>query len=300
MKKRFFLFSLITAILISLFSFPAFADTGPKPSVNIEFTGIKENFYVVLLSETKSIFGDVIENIPDEELGEEQVRLKKIGEIFSQYTDPDGYSYRTSASITSDVYKNASFYPSSFKVLVYFPSTDSFAVSKIYEKHAFDAYYKIDLSGTNEQEHETTESGIRITYIEGSEIITYDYSGEAVKLIARILITLLIELLLAHLFGISGRRSFILLTVINVATQLLLNSILNAAVYLNGAGHDSYVLFLTLELAIFTAEALIYAFTLPRFNNNISVLAAVLYGLCANLSSVAIGWQLYSWIPEVF
>ena len=36
--------------------------------------------------------------------------------------------------------------PSVYKILLYFPESDSFMVSPIYEQYAFDSYYTVDLS----------------------------------------------------------------------------------------------------------------------------------------------------------
>lgn len=49
--------------------------------------------------------------------------------------------------------------PQRFKILVYFPETDSFAVSGIYERYAFDSYYKVD-AGDIELKPSSTYEGL--------------------------------------------------------------------------------------------------------------------------------------------
>lgn len=41
-------------------------------------------------------------------------------------------------------------FPARFKALLYFPKTETFRISRIYEKYAFDSYFKADLAKTGE------------------------------------------------------------------------------------------------------------------------------------------------------
>ena len=53
-KNKLICVLLCTVILLCAFSLSAFADTGPKPSVNIEIAGIEGEYYATLLSKEKS------------------------------------------------------------------------------------------------------------------------------------------------------------------------------------------------------------------------------------------------------
>ena len=99
--------------------------------------------------------------------------------------------------------------PSPFKILLYFPETDFFYVSPIYERYAFDSYYTVDLS-------DYTEDGI-------SAEESYDYTWEGISLGARILLTILLELLIALPFGYREKKVLGFLAIVNIITQILLN-----------------------------------------------------------------------------
>ena len=95
-------------------------------------------------------------------------------------------------------------------MLCYFPETDTYAVSGIYERYAFDTYYKVDLS-------------------EGSVLKAkknYDYTWETISLVARIVITILLEMGLAMMFGYRHKKQLRFLAAVNIVTQILLNILL--------------------------------------------------------------------------
>ena len=85
----------IFALLLFTFSFSvcAFADMGPKPSVNVEFTGGQgKEYYVTLLSENDSTGpyytakqGDIMQNKPS--------NIISAAEKFEEYKDEDGYYF---------------------------------------------------------------------------------------------------------------------------------------------------------------------------------------------------------------
>ena len=83
--------------------------------------------------------------------------------------------------------------PSKFKILLYFPEYDKFAVSEeVYERYAFDSYYNVDAKGLEVQSVTFTEN---ITAVRN-----YDYTWELTSLFARIIATITIEVFNQEVF----------------------------------------------------------------------------------------------------
>ena len=184
----------------------------------------------------------------------------------------------------SDEFRWGYYPPSPFKILLYFPKSDSFVVSGIYERYAFDSYYAVDVS----------ESGVLTARK------TYDYTWELISLAARIVITILVELLIAFLFGLRGKKQLQLLAVVNVVTQVVLNVLLNLVNY--NKGHYAFVFYYILwELLVFGLEAVIYSLVLKKSEfGAVSKGKAVLYALVANGASFGIGMWIANLIPGIF
>ena len=92
--------------------------------------------------------------------------------------------------------------PSKFKILLYFPEYDKFAVSEeVYERYAFDSYYNVDAKGLEVQSVTFTEN---ITAVRN-----YDYTWELTSLFARIIATITIEVFNQEVFLRYIRKIFI-------------------------------------------------------------------------------------------
>ena len=297
-KKEFKLQSfLITFILIfALLSSSASADTGPKPSVNIEFSGINGNpFYATLLSESEASgpwsYNEEKDDINDYGIDED------VWKAFSSYTDDDGFYLLPYIQKCTDNFKWGYYPPKTFKILLYFPEKNAFAVSKIYERYAFDSYYEIDLNSLSEK---TQINGATIFIIRAKEVRSYDFKSEVLGLLARIALTIAVEVLIALLLGYKGKKTFLTILLVNVATQLLLNIALNIEAYRHGTGYNYLTLFANLEIFIFATEAIIYFFTLYKFSKEPDRWVTVLYAFIANLSSFIFGYKLSEYLPTVF
>lgn len=130
MKKRLLPF-IGMLILLLHFSLPVAADIGPKPSVVVDFEGLEGNhYYVTLLSETSSTG-------PYSALGSSSVLYPNgdpdypIFAKFAQYEDDDGYYFLQYFENCTETQRFSwSYYPPQrFKILLYFPDVDRFAVS---------------------------------------------------------------------------------------------------------------------------------------------------------------------------
>ena len=113
---------------------------------------------------------------------------------------------------------------------------------------------------------------------------TYPYYKEVIEFILRLAITLAIEIGLYFLFRLHTKRNFKIVMIVNIATQLLLNIIINLGTFYQGELYALIILILC-EMAIFILEPIIYIILMRKKNK----LLIALYGIIANVLSFAIG-----------
>lgn len=281
MKKPFRLLLCFLAIL-TISPAAAQADMGPKPSVVIDFTGLEgRRYYATLLSSqaTTGPFSAVdaadgaYDRYPEGD-AERDIFLK-----FAEYRDSDGFYFlQNFGDCTQSQRFSWTYYPpQEFKVLLYFPDTDSFlAGSQIYQRYAFDSYFRAGIQA---------DGSLHIAK-------SYNYMGEGLSLLARILLTLAIELGLALLFGLRQKRRFRFIVLVNVITQLGLNVALNIIDY--SMGFLGFILFyFLLEFVVFLAEAILYAIYLKKLDEQpLAAWKPWVYALVANAASFVLGMGL--------
>ncbi|MBR5247339.1 MAG: hypothetical protein IKV27_00070 [Lachnospiraceae bacterium] len=280
---------LICLILVLNLPVTAKADIGPKPSVRITFTGIKgETYYGTLLSERRSTGPATAWDGYEEYRDWKPESEKPIWEKFIAYEDTDGYYFLQEWWDCSETNQlNWTYYPPTpFKILLYFPETDSFYVSDIYERYAFDSYFSVDLS-----EYATSPITARQSY---------DYTWEVISLVARIVLTIALELAIALLFGYREKKALGFLAIVNVITQVVLNVALNIINYRSGSMGFTFA-FICMEILVFAIEAITYKAVLHRYSEKEKVnRRGVTYALVANTASFAIGLWLAHLIPGIF
>lgn len=252
--------ALLFAVLFSLVcgtpaTQTAYADMGPKPSVIITFENADGAvYYGTLLSDRESLgptsaYSPDHTHLPIEFDPESEYYDKEEHEIwkaFVGYSDPDGYYYQQRHWKCSETGKISWTYypPSKFKILLYFPQTQTFASSGVYERYAFHSYFTVDLS----------DNDFTVTQAESVKASkSYDYTREIISLLVRIVATILIELGVAWLFRLRTKKKILSVTVVNVATQTILNVVLNVLFFFQGAW--ALIWYIPLELAIFGVEA---------------------------------------------
>lgn len=285
---------LLCLLAIILLPLLALADSGPKPSVQVELRGIEENvcYYVTLLSKTPSTEPASVYNGENaygyEHYSEEE---RTVWEKMVQYRDPDGYYFLQvfSKCCGNDSFRWGYYPPAEFKILLYFPAEDTFAVSERYERYAFDSYYTADLSSYE------LPSGQPFTVAR-----SYDYAWELFSLLARIVITVLAELTLAWLIGFRAKKSLGFIAVVNVITQTLLNILLNVINY-----YEGWIMFIFnyiwLELLVAALEAAAYLLWMRKFSDQAVRSGKIVgYALGANALSFAVGMLLARIIPGIF
>jgi len=296
MKKRIISLALCFVLLIVAFPLDARADTGPKPSVRIVFENMGSDLcYGTLLSKTSST-GPASAWDGESEYyhwgyGEEG---EPIWQAFLDYEDPDGYYFLQEWWECSENGElNWTYYPpQSFKILLYYPATNTYAVSDIYERYAFDSYFTADLCDVNVFDSDTVQ------HISVRE--SYNSKWESVSLVCRIVITILVELAIALLFGLREKKLIRLIAIVNIVTQIVLNVLLNAVNY--GSGPYVFIFwYFILELLVFVIEAVIYCLLCSKAaGRKIRKRRAVVYAFTANAVSFVAGLAIAMLVPGIF
>lgn len=288
MKKVCFVL-LCVLIMTFAFSATAYGDMGPKPSVVIDFTGLEgRTYYVTLLSETETT-GPYSAIKESDKSGYRYKKGDKDYNIFLKfagYKDKDDFYFLQFFQDCTHTHQFSWTYypPNVFKILIYFPDTDSFITSDVsYERYAFDSYFTARVSG----------SAITVEK-------SYDYTDEIISLIIRIVLTIGAEVGIALLFGFRNRTQIYFIMLVNVITQVMLNLALNIINYLSG--EMAYIVFyFLLEILVFIIEAILYNRYLKRHGSRaIPKWKPGLYAFVGNAVSFILGIGLSYWVPGIF
>lgn len=288
MKKKIFCVLITAVLLFSLLPLAVSADTGPKPSVRVNINGIDGEYYVTLLSYHPSngpmSAWNGNESYAFYHEGDEGYDIWKK---FAEYKDTDGYYFlqQFEKCEGEDEYSWTYYPPSPFKVLIYVPETDEFFVSGVYERYAFDSYFTLE-AGEEDREFTLKKS--------------YDYGTEVLSLVARIILTLALEIGLAFAFGYTAKKQLLLISSVNVFTQIVLNVLLNLVNFYSG--HYAFVAYYVFfELIVFALEAVIFYAFLHKFAQKPKKRAlSVAYAASANALSFALGMVMAKIIPGIF
>ena len=302
--------ALLCAVLVMMvFPITASADTGPKPSVRITFENLgTEECWGTLLSSKPSTGPSSAWNGNEEDAQHNEnpngyYSYQKSGydiwKAFVDYDEKDDYYFLQEAWQINETKELAWTYypPNEFKILLYFPETGEYAVSGVYERYAFDSYFTVNMDGVklSVDYNEELSSDDRLNAYK-----SYNYGVEIGSLVARILITIIIEMGIALLFGYREKKQLLLLVGVNSGTQIILNVLLNIINY--NSGEMVFVVFYVLfELVVFAIEAILFYHLL----NKISIKQkpkwlAVVYALVANAVSFGAGMMIAECLPGIF
>ena len=295
--------------IASLFSITASADTGPKPSVRVSFENMGDELcYGTLLSkgstgpasvwngEERSAYHKQNENFKDEALLDYDT-----WKAFVEYEDSDGYYFLQEKVWEVSKTKKISwgyYPPQSFKILLYYPESQKFVVSGIYERYAFDTYYSVDMNGIDIAAVEYDENNSNDERIEAHR--AYQWRQEVISLVARIIITIAVEMGIALLFGFRGKKTLLFLAVANISTQIILNLLLNFVNFRLGPfGFVFY--YALLEVAVIALEAVAYSLLMNKLTEKKRrAFFYVIYAFAANLISFAAGFAVANILPGIF
>ncbi len=307
MKKKRCIYGMITFLCAGFF-LPAKvkADMGPKASVHIQFENMSDEVcYGTLLSKEESTGpASVWSGWEDDARVKEKYPFsyyfkRDIWEAFVNYEDPDRYYFLQEGWTVSETKEIAWMYypPSSFKILLYYPETNTFVSSDIYERYAFDTYYTVDMQGIQMNSVDYNDNLSTDERIEAYR--SYDYRQEMLTLSIRIILTILIEMVVAICFGFRTKKQLLVLTLVNILTQVLLNVALNMIEY--NAGPMAVKLFyVLLEAVVFGIEAVFYCTVLKKISVKKNNGFYILYSFVANMISFVAGLFLYSILPGIF
>ena len=288
------------AVVVFVQSQPAYADMGPKPSINITFKNLGDEVcYATILSkyDTTGPFSAYDPEKGNKELGNFDrnyyfdedyfnAEAEMSWQAFVDYEDPDGYYFLQlwwKLGGDSNNIRWGYYPPYSFKWLLYFPESDTFRSGDICERYAFDSYYTIDLNPVDGEEYTLNRS--------------YDYLSEVVGLLCRIALTILIELLIALIFRMKGRRVMWTIFIVNSITQIVLNVALNLIYYFDGV--LMYLLFyFLLEMLVVVVETVAYAILLRK--GGVPIWKSIFYAVVANAVTAVLGVFLAKWLPGMF
>ncbi len=280
---------ILALVLLSLLlSTSVFADTGPHESVRItvELPEGQRAFYATLLSKYE-YFGPYQRYETDFTPPEPYQIPKPLSETvalnhMSCYRDPDGYILLNQVFWCKDGgFRWGYMPPSEFKLLLWFPDTGELICSEAVSRFEFDSVFTARL-----------EDGILRL------VPDYDYLGKLLSFLARLALTLLIELGLALLMGYQWKP----VLKINLITQILLNLLLALMASSMGSGGPLfYLLYLVLEFFVFFAEGVYYVTRLPEINpKRPKPRQAMGFAFLANLLSFGAGLLLISNWPQAF
>ncbi len=289
------LFFLCAFIIFMVFPITARADVGPKPSVTITFKNMGDELcYGTLLSESASA-GPMSAWDGDEAHIDTGNLDRDVWEAFAYYQDTDGYYFLQEVWTCSETKRLSWTYcpPNPFKILLYYPETDTFAVSGIYERYAFDSYFSVDMDDVVPE-----AGGTQMPVLVAKK--SYDYVGEVLSLLIRTAITIILETAIALLFGFRQKRQIYMIAGINIVTQVILNIWLNIINY--NSGFLAFLIFYVCgEVGVFILEAVLYCILLNMVSEKeIPLWRTTLYALIANVGSFLCGIHLVEVIPGIF
>ena len=296
------IFCIVAMVAVLIFAQPqtASADMGPKPSINITLLNLGDELcFGTILSAyrdsgpwrvfdpeegNKELYNYDSNYYRDEDYVNEEAEMS--WQAFVDYEDEDGYCFLQlwfKLGGESNTMRWGYWPPYSFKVLLYYPESNTYVTSGIYERYAFDSYFTADINNV--------DGGLL------SLDRSYDYVSEVVGLLCRIAMTILIELLIALFFRIKGRKAILTILIVNAITQIALNVALNLIFYFNGA--LAYILALVLlEIAVTIVEVVIYSLLLRK--DGVPVWKSIVYALVANAVTAFAGFWLAKLLPGLF
>lgn len=270
---------LLCALVFFALSVSAFADCGPKPSLNVTLKGSRgEHFYATVIGkESKPMYKEI--ELTDEDYAQAENDPEAAAYIkFAEYSDGDGFVFfgKVWDSEKTRTIHMGYYPPDIFKVLVWYPDSGLMVSTGEYNCYAFSSYFTVDLDNINGFDIKATPS--------------YEYIREGIALLLRMALTIAVELLLALAFGYRGKKAMLFLAAINAMTQILLNIVLSIETFRNGFT-GFFIAYIPMELIVFTIELIIYIFNLGKYDKYSGKTGKIVaYTMTANFISLLLGF----------
>lgn len=261
---------------ILVFGFPAMADVGPKPEINIAVLNFpEEEYYLDLL-----IVGEASEHLYQnlnrslDEIDPVLIELLKQNRETGWHLGiTDGTNIPMSGKLTGEENDEKMFHrfgyvgvPNSFKVIVV-TKDGTVKISSQYDRKSFVSNMVYDF-------HENTlrtRSPIALAYL--------------LQFVTTCIPTLLIEGILLIGFGFSGKKNWIVFLGANITTQVFLTAILGTTLIRSGL-LAAILLQIPVELGILVMETIAYTFLLEGRSRG----RRIGYGITANLCTWVLGF----------
>lgn len=277
--KRFFAAMLCLVLLIPVLAMYASADCGPKPSTVVRVNSLGKTEYVLTLL-AKDYGNGPHSTVEKEDSCPETEEIRaEAWTAFRDYQDPDGFHFWGETYIPM---VNWNYYPPEvFKIAIYYPEYDTLQISdQIFERYAFHSDYTLWLTDAD-----PTVSGVVSMRVDTD----FSWGAEIGGFLLRVVLTLVVELAVALLFGYRSKGQIKTILAVNLVTQVILNVLLTLWYLLDGPLNAMLRLLLA-EILVLILEAFLYARRLPGENGKKR--KAVLYAAAANILSVIVGWLL--------
>ncbi len=286
---------IFSTVTLACLSISASADMGPKPSVNVKFKNSSDDLCYATLLSSKRTAGpysawDGTDYNVDVDLPDFEIRR-----AFVEYEDPDGFYFLQESWRIDETKKLQWTYhpPEKFKILLYYPETDTFISSGICEAYAFDSYFTVDMEGIN-------ISSVNADGSDSNELLegrkSYNYWLELLAFVLRVCITFFIEIVIAKLFGYRHKKQLKLIIWTNIATQILLNVCMCISNYYLSF---QWIVYFLLEFIVLLIEAIVYNKRLDRLGNcesNSKVSLSTDYVVIANGASFVVGYFISTYL----
>lgn len=244
---------------------------GQYNTTRIAIEGIDKTCYGTLLS-SKTISGSFSTqnqmdlNAPD-----------KVIEAFKEYKD-EYYYLNYFQDVSEGLLYWHIFPPKEFKLLLYFPDTDTFIESEPLERYALTSEYKAVVDNNS----------IKV-------FRNYNYFKLSVITLIRIIIGVVLSVVVSALYGKPNNDDMKLFILTNTIFQTLLNVGISIYGFKNGFGIVEYYLFLWFIYVIFfVIQAYIYQ------TKTISTYQPIVCAFLGNIATYFAGLFLVDIIPSLF
>ncbi len=262
-------------LLISLLLFnPLKINNGYDQNTRITFYGIEGTCYGTLLSKT-SVSGSW-----SSELAFDLNAPEEVKDFFKEYQDEDYYFYLNYFQDVTDGYLYWPFYPpEDFKILLYYPDSDTFIVSdEPVSRYALSSTYNV-----------TVENGSM------SIERNYDYPHAVTNTLIRIFLCTLIPCLVVLLFYKPLKKDYPLIFSSNLLFQILIHSLISFYSYKNGFSIVEYFMFLWIPHLLFAFyQGYLYK------NRSVSIGSAYFAALSSQTAAYVTGLLLVDLLPALF
>ncbi len=257
------------------------ADFGPKRSLDVEIIGAKKPYHIELLME-----GD----LPNQaEIDEMRPYIE------SEYPDyPEMlYTFEDEGYVSANLVlpwgvwqqnpeENYFIYsynpPEQLKIMLVF-NDGNYLTSKVIETSLFNSKITYDVTAVDQDMSQLSVGKIR-------EVLPVQTMS--IELATRIIGTIFIEIVVLFVFGYMTKKSYLLVTYVNLFTQVILTGFMFAAKYYVFPIFGELFVLIIGEIMIFLTELIIFRFYLTEKSRK----RAMLYALVANFFSLVASYTI--------